>query len=312
MVLNVSSKPYVTDQTFDPTNLIKTDKFGVVPVDTTLTIEYTANSSDVSNAAVNTVTTIVSPRLIFKNQAALSNTVVAEILSTIEIDNESPIMGDSSILSAEEVRHRAFGTYAAQNRAVTREDYMNLSYRMPAKFGKVKRVNVIRDENSLKRNLNMYVLSEDAAGDFTQPNNNIKENLKTWLDQYKMINDTIDILDGNIINIGIRYRVIASLDINKFDLLDSCNTKLMGDFLNIKFNLGEPVYITEIYKLLNDVPGVIDTTEVELYNLAGSTYTGYIYNIRENMSADGRYLIIPPDSVAEVLYPQTDIVGVVT
>jgi len=312
VVLNVSSKPYVTDQTFDPTNLIKTDKFGVVPVDTTLTVEYTANSSDVSNSAVNTVTTVVSPRLIFKNQAALSNTVIGEMLSTIEVDNEAPIMGDSSILSAEEVRQRAFGTYAAQNRAVTREDYMNLSYRMPAKFGKIKRVNVIRDEDSLKRNLNLYVLGEDQAGDFVQPNTNIKENLKTWLDQYKMINDTIDILDGNIINIGIRYRVIASLDVNKYDLLDSCNTKLMGDFLNIKFNLGEPVYITEIYKLLNDVPGVIDTTEVELYNLAGSTYNGYIYNIRENMSADGRYLIVPPDSAAEVLYPQTDIVGVVT
>ena len=126
VVLDVNSKPYVTDQTFDPTNLIKTDKFGVVPTSTTLTIDYTANTSATSNAG-------------------------------IEVDNEEPILGDTAELTGDEVRARAFGTYASQNRAVTREDYISLAYRMPSKFGKIKRVNVIRDEESLKRNLNLYI-----------------------------------------------------------------------------------------------------------------------------------------------------------
>jgi hypothetical protein len=311
VVLDVNSKPYITDTAFDPTNLIKTDKFGVVPVSTTLTVTYTANSTNVANAAVGSVTNIVSPNLLFRDRSSLSEGVISTMIGSIEVDNEEPILGDTEPLTSEEIRTRAFGTYASQNRAVTREDYMNLSYRMPAKFGKIKRVNVVRDSNSLKRNLNMYVLSENVDGNLSVPNLVLKENLKVWLDNYRMINDTIDILNGKIINIGIRYEIIPDLDINRFDLLQQCNQAIADNFLTIKFGLGESVYISDIYKVLNDVPGVTDTKTVELYNRAGGVYSNVVYDIDSNLSNDGRYLRIPVDSAAEVLLPNTDIVGVI-
>jgi hypothetical protein len=311
VVLNVNSKPYVTQTTFDPTNLIKTDKFGVVPVNTTLTVVYTANTNNVANASVGSVTNIISPILLFRNRSSLSEAVISTMVGSIEIDNESPILGDTTPLTAEEIKIRAFGTYAAQNRAVTREDYMNLAYRMPTKFGKIKRANIIRDNTSLKRNLNMYVLSEDVNGNLSIPNSVLKENLKVWLDNYRMINDTIDILNGKVINIGIRYEVIPDLDINRFDLLQQCNKAIIDNFLTIKFGIGESVYISDIYKVLNDVPGVTDTKSVELYNRAGGTYSNVVYDIDSNLSNDGRYLKIPSDAAAEILLPNTDIVGVI-
>jgi len=311
VVLNVDSKPYVTETTFDPTNLIKTDKFGVVPTNTSLTVIYTANNTNTANAAVGSVTQIITPKLLFKDRTALSEATISTMVGSIEVDNEQPILGDTTPLTAEEVRTRAFGTYAAQNRAVTREDYMNLAYRMPTKFGKIKRANVIRDKNSLKRNLNMYILSEDINGNLTSPNSVLKENLKVWLDNYRMINDTIDILDGKIINIGIRYEIIPDLDINRFDLLEQCNKAINDNFLTIKFGIGESVFISDIYKVLNDVPGVTDTKSVELYNRNGGTYSNYIYDIDANLSNDGRYLRIPSDSAAEIRIPNTDIVGVI-
>jgi hypothetical protein len=311
VVLNVDSKPYVTETTFDPTNLIKTDKFGVVPTNTSLTVIYTANNTNTANAAVGSVTQIITPKLLFKDRTALSEATISTMVSSIEVDNEQPILGDTTPLTAEEVRTRAFGTYAAQNRAVTREDYMNLAYRMPTKFGKIKRANVIRDKNSLKRNLNMYILSEDINGNLTSPNSVLKENLKVWLDNYRMINDTIDILDGKVINIGIRYEIIPDLDINRFDLLEQCNKAINDNFLTIKFGIGESVFISDIYKVLNDVPGVTDTKSVELYNRNGGTYSNYIYDIDANLSNDGRYLRIPSDSAAEIRIPNTDIVGVI-
>jgi hypothetical protein len=311
VVLNVDSKPYVTETTFDPTNLIKTDKFGVVPVNTTLTIVYTANTSNTANASVGSITNIVSPKLLFNNRQALSEAIISTILGSIEVDNEEPITGDTSQLLADEIKIRAFGTYAAQNRAVTREDYMNLAYRMPAKFGKIKRANVIRDENSLKRNLNMYVLSENILGNLSAPNSVLKDNLKVWLDNYRMINDTVDILDGKVINIGIRYEVIPDIDINRYDLIDQCNQALQDDFLTIKFGLGESVYLSEVYKILNNVPGVTDTKNVEFYNITGGLYSNYVYDIDANLSNDGRYLRVPADSAAEVLFPETDILGVI-
>ena len=83
-------------------------------------------------------------------------------------------------------------------------------------------------------------------------------------------------------------------------------------FLNVKFEIGEAVYISEIYKLLNEVPGVVDTTNVELINRAGGVYSNYVYDIDANLSNDGRYLVVPEDAAAEILLPTTDISGVIT
>jgi hypothetical protein len=311
VVLNVDSKPYVTQTTFDPTNLIKTDKFGVVPTNTTLTITYTANTSATSNASAGSVTTIVAPNLLFSDRGSLSETIISTMVDSLEVENEEPITGETSELTSEEIKIRALGAYSSQNRAVTREDYISACYRMPSKFGKIKRVNVVRDVNSLKRNLNLYAISEDVNGNLSTPNSALKQNLKTWLDNYRMINDTIDILDGNIINIGINYEVIADLDTNKYELLQACNQAIIDNFLTVKFNLGESIFISDIYKVLNDVPGVTDTKNIEFTNKVGGSYSDVVYDIRSNMSNDGRYLTVPQDSVVEVLLPNTDIVGVI-
>tara|TARA_R100001443_G_scaffold117425_1_gene142433 strand:+ start:4785 stop:6578 length:1794 start_codon:yes stop_codon:yes gene_type:complete len=311
VVLDVNGRTHVTDQTFDPTNLIQTDKFGVVPTNTTLTIEYAANTSDQINIAVNGLNEVISPLFSFKNQGSLDLNLVNGVMTSLEVENENPILGDTSILTAEEIRERAFGTFASQNRAVTRVDYINLIYRMPSKFGKVKRANVVRDVDSLKRNLNVYLLSENSNGDLIEPNMNLKENTRVWLNKYRMINDTIDVLNGKVINIGIKFKVLPALDINRYELLDACIQKLKDEYINIKFNIGEAIYISQIYKLLNEVPGVVDTTEVELVNNVGGVYSNYRFDIDSNLSDDGRFLVLPEDAAAEVLLPDTDIIGAV-
>ena len=183
---------------------------------------------------------------------------------------------------------------------------------MPAQFGGVKRANVVRDPDSFKRNLNVYVLAEDNNGDLSLPNESLLQNTAIWLNKYRMINDTLDILSGRIINIGINFRILPALDVNKYKLLNDCYDKLVNEYINVKFNIGEAVYISEIYKLLNEVPGVVDTTDVEIVNKIGASYSGYNYDIDSNLSDDGRFLKIPEDSVAEVLLPSIDIAGVIT
>jgi len=312
VVLNVSGRTYTTDQTFDPTNLIESDKFGVVPTNTSLTIKYMSNTTTSVNAAVGTLATVISPTFTFRDQGSLSPTATTAVISSIQVENEEPIQGDTSVLSTEEIRQRAFGTFAAQNRAVTRTDYINLLYRMPASFGSIKRANVVRDPDSFKRNLNVYILAEDTAGDLSIPNRALLQNAAIWLNKYRMINDTLDILSGRVINIGINFTILPELDVNKYTLLDACYRKLLNEYINVKFNIGEAVYISEIYKLLNEVPGVVDTTDVEIVNKTGAAYAGYVYDIDSNLSDDGRFLKIPEDSVAEVLLPSVDIMGVVT
>ena len=311
VVLDVVGRSYISDPTFDPSNLIQTDKFGVVPENTTLTVSYRANTNDNINASVGSVRTILNPELIFRNRANLAAATMGEVIQSLEAQNAEPITVDTSLLMPDEVRTRAYGAFASQNRAVTRSDYTTLAYMMPSKFGRIKRVNVIQDPDSLKRNLNMYVLSEDTSGNLAVANTTMKENLKTWINRYRMMNDTIDILDAKVINYGIKFEITPELDVNKYELLDACTNKLINKLLNVKRNIGEAIYISEIYKLLNEVPGVIDTLNVELDNKVGGLYSTAEYDIDTNLSTDGRYLVIPQDSVAEVLLPNKDVVGVV-
>ena len=311
LVLDVTGRDYVKDQTFDPSNLISSDKFGVVPTDTSLTIVYTANESDLINSPAGTIVTVVDPVFSFKDQNSLVNTSINNVVASLEVENEEPILGDVSDLTAEEIRTRAYGTFATQNRAVTRSDYLSMCYRMPGKFGRIKRANIIQDRDSFKRNLNLYVLSENRDGSFITANQTIKENLKVWLNRYRMLNDTVDILDGKIVNLGIRFEVLADLDVNKFELLQECVQYLKDNYLNVKKNIGESIYISEIYKLLNQVQGVTDTISVELVNKSGGIYSEFVYDVKGNLSGDGRFLRIPQDAVAEFLIPNVDITGVV-
>ena len=181
---------------------------------------------------------------------------------------------------------------------------------MPAKFGKIKRVNLEQDRDSFKRNLNLYVLSEDTIGNLTQANTTLKDNLKTWLLNYKMVNDTVDILDAKIINYGVNFEIVPDLDVNRYVLLDNC-INILAERMAVKKNIGEAIDIAEIYKILNDIPGVVDTSYVELINKTGGIYSSLYYDINSNLSDDGRFLMIPEDTIAEMLTPTSDITGVI-
>lgn len=311
VVMDITGRQYVSDTTFDPTNLIKTDKFGVVPTDTVLTIVYRANNTETVNAPVGSISEIAASNVQFREEETLVGATVQTILDSIEVENEEPILGDTEDLLADEVRQRAYGSFAAQNRAVTKEDYINLCYRMPTKFGSVKRVNVIKDPQSMNRALNLYVISSDSDGGLVKSSESMKRNLKIWIDQFRMMSDSIDILDGKVINYGINFEVVADLDANIFSVLQQCTDRLKEDFLNVKANFGESIFISDIYKTLNEVPGVTDTVKVEIVNKRGGVYSSLHYDIRDNLSRDGRFVMIPEDAVAEVLLPDQDISGVV-
>ena len=128
---------------------------------------------------------------------------ITTVRASLECANDAPIVGSISSPSSEELKYRAYGSFSSQNRAVTREDYLSLIYNMPPRFGGVKRASVALDADSNKINLNIYVLSEDENGNMINSNTTLKNNLKTWIASHKMVNDTVDILDGRIINIGI-------------------------------------------------------------------------------------------------------------
>jgi hypothetical protein len=179
---------------------------------------------------------------------------------------------------------------------------------MPAKFGSLKRCSVQKDPDSLKRNLNLYVISEDQFGKLTKSNSTIKNNLKTWINHYRMINDTIDILDPFIINLGIDFVVKPATGIDKFTLLDSCINALSEKYATA-FYIGEHFNISDIYQELKSVKGVLDVVKVKLNNKTGANYSGTMIDINNNFSPEGTMLIAPKNAIFEIKYPATDIRG---
>lgn len=310
VALNQWGRDHITDESFDPSKLMETDKFGVAPSNTVLTIIYRINSTGNVNAAVDSITEVLNPVLHFNNITELSTESVDYIIKNVEITNQEALVGDVPLATSTEVKRRAKDVFATQNRAVTKQDYVSTVYSLPAKFGAVKRCNILRDHNSLKRNLNLYVISEDRGGNLTLTNDSIKSNLKVWLGKNKMINDTIDILNARILNLGVEFSVVGDTQINKYEILTAAKAALSSYYKAIP-DIAEPFYISDAYTILKDVHGVTDVIDVQIKQLHGGAYTDLAFDVDGNISADGRLVSIPEDVIWEVKYPDVDIKGVV-
>ena len=309
VAMDVFGKTYVTNTTFDPSRLTKNESMGIVPSDTTLTINYRSTNPTNSNLAVGALTRVKSALLDFEDRNNLSATSVSEVISSIEVSNEEPIVGDVTNPTSSEIKRRIFDTFPTQNRAVTQADYENMIYRMPSKFGSIKRCSAQRDPDSRRRNINIYVISEDNFNNLTLANNTIKNNLKTWMNNYRMLSDTIDVLDAFIINYGIEFVVRPSIGADRFTLVDECINILRDKYTNEKLFIGEHIDVAGIYTTLSGVEGVLSVSNIKIVNKNGSNYSSTQFDINENTSPDGSSIIVPRNAVAELKFPTVDIVG---
>ena len=308
VAMEVFGKNYVTDVTFDPSRLANNKYYGIVPQNTTLTILYRQTNPANSNVGANSLTTVGNSIMDFGDLTGLATATVSQVRNSLEVTNETPIVGNVTNLSPFEIKQRIYDTFPTQNRAVTQKDYENLVYRMPSKFGSIKRCSVQKDPDSQKRNLNVYVISEDPQNKLIKSNDTIKTNLKTWLNHYRMINDTIDILDPFIINFGINFIIKPQPRADKFQVLDACVSALAEQFSTPLF-IGERLSISTIFNILNDVKGVNDVVKVNLVNKNSSNYSSVFFDIEDNMSPDGDYLLTPANAILEMKFPAVDIKG---
>lgn len=309
-VLRRHGRDYYSDSNFDPYNLLKTDKLGVTPSSTILTVTYRTNEASNVNSAANSITSVGSPLFEFVDRSSLNNGQVATVINSLEVNNSEPIVGDVSFPSIDELKNRIYSSFTSQNRAVTEEDYRILCYSMPSQFGAVKRVSINRDPDSFKRNLNLYTISEDNFGRLITSNNTIKENLKNWLNTSRMINDTIDILDAKIVNLSVEFTAIAEIEANKYDVLTEAIEEL-SNLYNTKFDIGQPFSITEVFSRLNKIDGIADVSRVNVKNLTGLNYSSQVFDISDNLSDDGRFIKAPDNVIFEIKFPDVDVKGTI-
>ena len=299
---------YISETFLEPNKLIDNDEFGIGPDNTVLTIVYSTNNTLLPSIQAGAVNSVSNLSIIF-NPTATDNTIKNKIIQSIEVTNEEPILGGSSGNTIEELRQKIASTHQMQNRAVTERDYEAACYLMPENFGKIKRVRVARDKNSLKNNLNIYVIGEGNSFTLLKLNTTIKQNLKTWLNQYRILTDTVDILDAKIINLGIKYEILVDPNYVTEEVLLNATNQLKS-FFSMNLEIGQPFIITDVLRELRKVSGILDITKLEFENKTGLDYSSIVYNIKENTTSDGRMIKIPENCIFEIKNFDTDVIGV--
>jgi hypothetical protein len=308
IALKQTAKNYVSDNVFDPVKLLSTDKFGVSPQNTTLNITYRSNTTDNSNAAVNSISSISSAEIVFEGESSLDSTKVDFIRSSATVKNLEPINGTLSFSTTQEISQMLKASLGTQGRAVTLQDYVASAYAMPSKFGSVKRAAIVRDTNDLKRNLNMYVVSQDTKGDLQQASTSLKNNLKNWLNSVRMVTDTIDIFDTKIINLGLEIDVVVNQKSNFTTAMSEIREKLFDELNLSRPEIGQSFSVGEVEKILSTIPSVVRFNSVKIVSKSGTGYSDIRYDITSNVSPDGGLIYIPEDSIWE-LKNATDITG---
>ena len=298
------------DLAYDPTNFLFTRAYGLAPSNTTLTIRYLTGGGVESNVPANTITEITTtPTVVDDTYAA-----------TLVCNNPLPAAGGKDGDTVEELRENSLKAFSEQKRAVTIPDFSVRAASLPSNFGTVAKTYVTREntENSdrsvLDKNplaLSMYVLSYNNEGKLITATDSIKHNLKTYLSQYMLITDAIDIKDAFIINIGVKFEILTLPNYSSRDVLLNCTNKLKEYFTITKWAINQPINLSTVYTLLDQVKGVQTVKTVQIENKVGGNYTQYGYDVKGATKDNVVYPSYDP-SIFEVKYPNTDIEGRVT
>ena len=307
------------DRPIDPSNFMYTKTYGLAPSNTTLTVKYTTGGGINSNVNAYTLKNVVEVTYQIDSQS-LNTTLLNRIKSSVACTNPNPASGGKSEESIEEVRQNAMSTFAAQQRAVTAQDYIIRSYSMPPRFGSIAKAYVIQDQQINPDNgqemianplaINLYTLGYDANGSLTGLNTAIKENLKTYINTYRILTDAVNIKTAYVINIGVKFEIITLPEYNSNEVLIKCIDKLKSIFNNKQWQINQPIVLSKIYTELDRVDGVQSVTSVNIVNLYDSTdgYSGNVYDIAAATKAGVIYPSLDA-SIFEIKYPNKDIIG---
>ena len=308
VAIKMHGKSTISDLSFDPSKLLQTDKLGVSPSGTVLTIIAKTNTESNTNASAHSLTNITNRIVLFENEDLLSTIKKLEVIGSLEATNEDPIVGNGEDITSDELRQRAKTYYSTQNRAVTKQDYISMIHTMPAKFGSVKRASVINDPSATNRRMALYIISEDDQGKLTTSNSRIKSNVKNWIMQYKSLNDVIDIYDAKIVNFGIDFKVTLDQSYSDNVVMGRCINKIK-EFYSDQLYIGEPIYITTLYTILGKVEGVSDVRKVSVFQKFSGLYSSVRIDFDEALSRDGTYINTPKNVIMELKHPNLDIQG---
>ena len=306
---------------FSPTNFVFTNTYGIAPYNTTLTVRYLTGGGISANVEAGALTGVDDTNVSFINQPivttpAVTTVLANQIFASLATNNAIAADGGQDGDSIEELRQNALGNFQNQLRTVTAQDYLVRALSMPSNLGVIAKAHVqpqkIGDYQSgeLPSVLDLYVLSYDINKNLRNASNTLKRNLQTYLSEYRMINDSINIKDAYIINIQVNFEIVVNPNFNNNEVLTACIDSLIEYFNIDNWQVNEPLIIKNILVLLSTVSGVQIVKNIVIKNLTGVSlgYSNFSYDLTSINSDEVIYPSIDP-MIFEVKYPRQDIIG---
>ena len=309
------------DVDIDPSNFLYTRTYGQAPSNTTLTVVYSTSAGLKENVAANTLTNIKFIEYNDDINSSGNANMMNFVKNSIAVDNANPASGAKNLDTLQDIKNNAMANFATQNRLVTREDYIIRAYSMPPRFGSVSKAYIVPDDQLSQQSLeeqrianplalNMYVLGFNSNKQLIPLNNAIKENLKTYLDYYRILTDAVNIKDAFVINIGLDFEISVLSNYNSNEVLLKCIESLKTYFDIDRWQINQPIIKSDVLNRLGNVKGVQNVVGVLFKNLYNSTqnYSGNIYDINTATKQGVIYPSLDP-SIFEVKFPNQDIKG---
>ena len=322
--------PSFLDTAFDPANFLNTETYGQCPTNTTLTIKYSFGGGVDDNVSSNTINNITSVSPEFDNSLTLSTPLKTQSQNSVAATNPQPATGGSGAETLEDIRVNALAYFQAQSRAVTKDDFITRIYSLPPKYGNVAKCYIIQDEQvaagdqnvgdaTYQANplaLNIYALGYNQNKQLVQVNDAVKENIKTYLTQYRMMTDAIQIKDAWIINITVKFAIYTQKGHNKNQVLLNCVDRLRQYFKQDKWQINQPIILSDVASEIFAVEGVGSIVKpvndrdelIVIENKWGGGYSQNIYDIRSASFNGVIYPSVDP-AIFELRFPNADIQG---
>ena len=241
---------------------------GAIPKqDTTLFIKYRIGGGKESNLGVGVINNVENSEFILNGPNSAINDQVQQSLS---VTNITPAVGGSDLPTVEELRGMVSYNFAAQNRAVTLNDYKSMIENMPSTYGAPAKVNVMEEDNKVR----IKLLSYDESGNLTSIVSNVlKQNILNYLSEYRMINDYLDIVSGEVIDLGLEIDLLMDKNQNQTEVLRDVINSTTNYFSIDKRKMGDPLFVGELMKEINNVSGIVNVIDVRVFNKIGGEYS---------------------------------------
>lgn len=293
----------------NPQKFLDTKTLGVSASDVSLTISYRSGGGSSHNVEANSIKTVTTLNTRF--QVTPSAQVANAVRASVSVTNRKKSSGGSDALSVEELKNLVPLVRASQSRIVSQPDLIARVYTMPSDFGRPFRVTA-RSSPSNPLATQLHIVCRDSDGTLTMATDTLKDNLRVHLNEYRMVSDAIDIVDGAIVNIKVNYEISTeSTSQNKRLVLQQIDGKLRKFFDQKNFSLDQPIVISDVHNIIFNTPGVSSVNYIKIVNLAG-TANGRVYSdVYHDVQAHTTrgVLIPPPGGIFECKYPDDDLIG---